>query len=324
MDVARAADPAVVGLGHERHRAAVLLGDLLRPVLVHDVMVARRHRVGVAKRDLVLTRPGLGLGRLDRDAGRLHALAELADERLVEAGSEQVRVGHVPGGGAQLRVPVRMCLCVALAQEEELELRADLGLEAGRSGPFDLLRQDPSRRLLDGASVEPARVADHERRRLVPGDAPERAEIRAQQEVAVAELDARDRVAGRRVRLDIEGEERVAHVDSALCMLGEIAAGRALADEAAVHVDERDDDRVDRPRLDLGAQLVEREHRQMVDRKVWCRRGRRRPSMRTGSCLVRIGRYVRGTSMASSDGIGRHPAVPRLPVNFRSIIYPRS
>ena len=186
VDVARVADPAMVGLGHERDRAAVLLGDLLRPVLVDDVMVARRHRVGVAKRELVLARPGLGLGRLDRDAGRLHALAELADERLVEAGSEQVRVGHVPGGGAQLRVPVRMRLCVALAQEEELELRADLGLEAGRSGPLDLLRQDPSRRLLDGPSVEPARVAEHERRRLVPGNASQRGEIRAQQEVAVA------------------------------------------------------------------------------------------------------------------------------------------
>src|SRR5262245_54737647 len=59
----------------------------------------------------------------------------------------------------------------------------------------------------------------------------------------------------------------------------------------------------------------------MVDRKLWCCRGWQRPSMRPRPSLARIGRYMRATSMGSGDGIGRHPAVPRFPVNYRSIIW---
>ena len=42
VDVARAADPGVVGLRHEGDRAAVQVRDLLRPVLVDDVVVGHR------------------------------------------------------------------------------------------------------------------------------------------------------------------------------------------------------------------------------------------------------------------------------------------
>ncbi len=44
--------------------------------------------------------------------------------------------------------------------------------------------------------------------------------------------------------------------------------------------------------------------------------------MRTRSFAVRIGRYGPRTGVGSGDGIGHHPAVPRFPVNFRSIIKP--
>src|SRR5579862_490332 len=54
MHVARAADPRVVGLRHERDRAAVLVRDLLRAVLVDGVVVRHRDRIGVAEVDLVL------------------------------------------------------------------------------------------------------------------------------------------------------------------------------------------------------------------------------------------------------------------------------
>jgi len=40
----------------------------------------------------------------------------------------------------------------------------------------------------------------------------------------------------------------------------------------------------------------------------------------TATWLVRIGRYVLDTSVGSGDGVGRQPALPRVPVNYRSIV----
>src|SRR2546426_325160 len=59
VHMAGAADPAVVGLGHESHRAALLVGHLLDSVLVDDVVVGHRQRVGEVEVDLLLARPGL-------------------------------------------------------------------------------------------------------------------------------------------------------------------------------------------------------------------------------------------------------------------------
>src|ERR687895_468855 len=95
VDVARAPDPGVVGLGHEGDRAAVQMSDLLRAVFVDDVVVGHGHRVREAKVDLVLTRPGLTLGGLDADPGAVHPVAELADERLVVRRGEDVVVEDV-------------------------------------------------------------------------------------------------------------------------------------------------------------------------------------------------------------------------------------
>src|SRR5260370_279454 len=78
VDVARAADPAVVGLRHERHGAALLVGHLLDPVLVDGVVVGHRQRVGEPEVDLLLARPGLALGALDWNTGRLHPFAHRA------------------------------------------------------------------------------------------------------------------------------------------------------------------------------------------------------------------------------------------------------
>jgi len=66
-DVTGAPDPAVVGLRHEGDRAAVLLGELLDPVLVDDVPVRGLEGVGEPEVDLLLPRPRLTLGALDGD-----------------------------------------------------------------------------------------------------------------------------------------------------------------------------------------------------------------------------------------------------------------
>src|SRR5207247_6097803 len=80
MDVARAADPGVIGFGHERDRAALLVRHLLDAVLVDDVVVGHRQRVGEAEVDLLLARPRLALRALDADPRGLHALTHRADE----------------------------------------------------------------------------------------------------------------------------------------------------------------------------------------------------------------------------------------------------
>src|ERR671930_1049724 len=72
VDVARAPDPRVVGLRHEGDRLAMLLGDLLRAVLVDDMAVGCRDRVVEAEVELVLARPRLALGELDRNPRVIH------------------------------------------------------------------------------------------------------------------------------------------------------------------------------------------------------------------------------------------------------------
>src|SRR5258708_1162596 len=92
MHMARAADPTMVGLGHERHRAALLVGHLLDAVLVDDVVVGHGQRVREMEVDLLLTRPRFALRALDTDAGRLHPIAHRPDEWLVVARGEHVVV----------------------------------------------------------------------------------------------------------------------------------------------------------------------------------------------------------------------------------------
>src|SRR6266571_3647564 len=82
VHVARAADPSVVGFGHERHRATLLVRHLLDPVLVDDVVVGHGQRVAETEVDLLLSWPRLTLRALDWNAGGLHPLADCADEGL--------------------------------------------------------------------------------------------------------------------------------------------------------------------------------------------------------------------------------------------------
>src|SRR5262249_28259941 len=83
IDWAARAGELLVPLGHERHRVALLPGDLLRRVLVDGVAVGALQRLGVAQSDLLLPRPPLALRRFDRHAGTLQMRADRADQRLL-------------------------------------------------------------------------------------------------------------------------------------------------------------------------------------------------------------------------------------------------
>ena len=108
----------------------------------------------------------------------------------------------------------------------------------------------------------PEHVAEHERRRLEPRDAPQRAQVGLEREVAVALLPARDRVAGHGIHLHVERKQVVAALDGVLRLglLDEELPVQALPHQPALHVCEGDDDGVDLACCDLPLQLVEREH----------------------------------------------------------------
>ena len=142
----------------------------------------------------MLAGPRLALRGLDDHPGRLHRRPHRAEERLVEARREDVVVEDVRHRGREVVVVLRVRLEVGLAEEEELELRAEHRLEAERVRLLHLRLQHLARRRGDGRPVVPLDVALHHHRGLVPGDPAQRGEVGPEPEVAVAALPARDRV----------------------------------------------------------------------------------------------------------------------------------
>src|SRR5260221_4195465 len=142
MDVARAADPAVVGLGHEGDGATVLVRDLLDAVLVDHMVVRNRQRVREAEVDLLLPRPGLPLRALHLDPRGLHALAYGADEGLVVGRSQDVVVEDVGDRWGEVDVVLRVRFGERFFEQVELELRPEHGLEAQLAGALDLRAQN--------------------------------------------------------------------------------------------------------------------------------------------------------------------------------------
>ena len=79
-----------------------------------------------------------------------------------------------------------------------------------------------------------------------------------QHEVAVAALPRGHRIAGDRLHLDIDAEQVVAALGAVLGDLREeVAGGQPLALQAALHVGERQQHRVDLAAIDLRAKLLE-------------------------------------------------------------------
>jgi hypothetical protein len=106
------------------------------------VVVRHRQRIRVAEVDLLLPRPRLALGGLDGDAGAVHPVPDLPQKRLVVGRGEDVVVEDVWHRRRQVAVPLSMRLLVRLAQQVELELRADHHLEAVPARPVDLRAQN--------------------------------------------------------------------------------------------------------------------------------------------------------------------------------------
>ena len=126
--------------------------DLLGAVLVDDVVVGHRQRVGEAEVDLLLARPRLALRRLDAHPGGLHPVPDLAQEGLVVGRREDVVVEDVRHRRRQPGVLLGVRLLERLAEEIELELAAHHRRQAECRRPLHLRLQHLPRRRLRPAS----------------------------------------------------------------------------------------------------------------------------------------------------------------------------
>ena len=102
-------------------------------------------------------------------------------------------------------------------------------------------------------------VAQHERRAWQPRRPAHRGQVRLQHEVAIALFPARRLVAGNRLHIDIVGKKIVAAVRFLVRAVDEELGVEALAHEAALHVGERRDHRVDLARRNFFLELREAE-----------------------------------------------------------------
>src|SRR5581483_6911037 len=143
------------------------------------------------------------------------------------------------------------------------ELGAEHRLEAERAAALDLRAQHLAGRRPDRLAIRPRDVAEDERRLLEPGDAAQGREVRDHPEVAVPALPVRHRVARDGVHLHVEREQVVATLDrlAVTGRLHEELGVEALPHQAALHVGEGDDHRVDAAVLDLAREVLARQHR---------------------------------------------------------------
>ena len=257
MDVARVA-LALVVLGHEADRHALLVGDLLGPVLVDRVLVGGLEHRSVGEVDLVLAEVALALGVLHPQPGARHPVADPPEQRLDARGAEHRVVDVVEVRGPQVDPALRGGLVVGVAEDLELQLgRAD-GLHAALLEALELRAQDLARGGDHRAAVRPLQVGHAQRGPWVPRDPPQGLEVGLELEVAVAALPRRHRVAVHRIHLDVDGEQVVARLGAvAEHLFEEMARRQALALQSPLHVGEAEEDGVGLAGLDRRAQLIE-------------------------------------------------------------------
>ena len=196
VDVAGVAGEVGAPFGHEAHRLALQPGDLLDAVLVDDVPVGHLQRLGIDQVELLLAGTPLALALLDRDAGRLHAVADRAHQRLALGGLEDVVVLDVPAGGLEIAVVLLAGGRIAVVEDVELELGGHLGAVAQRLQPLELALEHRARAVRQLVAVMIGDVAQDQGGARQPGDPAQGAEVRLDDEVAVALVPGRRLEAG--------------------------------------------------------------------------------------------------------------------------------
>ena len=148
---------------------------------------------------------------------------------------------------------------VALVEQIELELGGAEGAHLLGRQPRDLALEHGARRMRHVVVMVVEHVGQHQRGAFEPRQRAQGGEVGLQDEIAVALVPARGRVARHRLHVDVVGEQIVAAVRLLVRAVDEILGLEALADEAALHVDHGDEHGVDGAGGDGLLQLVEPE-----------------------------------------------------------------
>ncbi len=146
---------------------------------------------------------------------------------------------------------------VRLAQEE-LELRGDERVDAGRSAALDLCRQHAAGRQGVGYSVFVLRISEHQRVTGAMGQHSTRCHIGTEVGVEITGVDVDELVVGQ-VVLHVEHEHGVSNVGTGLIGAVEESPGRnAFASQVPLRVWRRELDGVDLVVGDHGGEVTDR------------------------------------------------------------------
>ena len=213
----------------------------------------------------MLTEVALPLRRLDDHARGIHLVADVSQDVLDATAPEDRVVDVVAVRAGESLIATVPGFVIGVLEEDELELGPAESLVAHLVSRRQLLLEDGSRRGGDLArAIEPGQVALDHRGVLLPRRPSQRAQVEVEEHVAIATLPGRHRVAGDGVHLDIDGEQVVAALSAVVeHMVEEETCVQALALEAALHVGEAHDDRVDRTLVDAVAQIIHRQLRSL-------------------------------------------------------------
>ena len=237
---------ALIEFGHEGQGFAVLVGDLLGPVLVDGVVVTGDQGIVVAKGDLLLAQVALPLHTLAVHSGTLHAEADIAQQGLHPGRRQHRVVDVVVGGRSQVAVPGFPGGAVTVVEDHELQFGTDERRQPALGEPVELGAQDGSRGDRDRPAVGEGQVRHHQRRTRQPGQPAQGGEIRGHDHVAVAGLPAGHGVAVDGVHVDIHGQQVVAAFGAVRGdLLDEQPRRYPFPGEPALHIGEREDHGVD-------------------------------------------------------------------------------
>ena len=261
MNMAARSGVLLIPLGHKRDRLVLRVGDLFGGVLVNNIPVALRQRIAKLQVDLLLAQPGLALAELDRHAAAIQRAANAAHQLILFGALENMVILVVIADRLEVVVVLGLGRCEGLVEQVQLDLRAAHHREAGLLRPRELALQHAPRRDLDHLFLLGEQVAQHHRGARQPGRPPQRREIGHAVEIAIAGLPAGVLVAGDDIHLHIAGQQVVAGVHAIVGhMIHEEVAGDPLAHQAAVHIRENRQHRLDLAALDQVAKLGAGQH----------------------------------------------------------------
>ena len=258
VDMSGRASSVLVPLGQERDAVALLPGNFLHRMLGDGVIVGAEHGGRVADVQLLLPGLGLALGVFHRDARVVEMVAHRAHHMLFLGGGEDVVVLVIGGDRLQIAEAGLADLVEALLEQEELQLRRHHRLKAHVLQPGHLpLQQGAGRMRHVGVGVVILHVAQHHHRALQPAEAADGGQIRLHHIVAIAARPAGRGIAFDRVHFKVRCQQIVAAMGLVIGAVDEVARVEALAHQAALHVDDTGQNRVDRTFLNGLFQGVE-------------------------------------------------------------------